>query len=98
MGQKTDFIPSENCCIWKVTKFQGGQDHTLITKITLNNNRTGENKKELGPVIMNFEIPTYNISKLQVKELKIDTNDKNYNPLRWVRCVTQANSYVARIS
>ena len=47
---------------------------------------------------MSFEIPTYNLSKLQVKELKILTNEKNYNPYRWVRSVTQENSYVIRIS
>jgi AP-4 complex subunit mu-1 len=98
IGQKTDFIPNENACVWKIPKFQGGAENMLVVKITLNQNKTNECRKELGPVTMNFEIPTYNISKLQVKELKILTNEKNYNALRWVRCVTQANSYVARIS
>jgi AP-4 complex subunit mu-1 len=98
IGQKTDYVANENCCFWKIPKIQGGAENTLITKITLSSNKTNECRKELGPVTMTFEIPTYNISKLQVKELKIMTNDKNYNPFRWVRCVTQANSYVARIS
>jgi AP-4 complex subunit mu-1 len=98
VGQKTDYIQNENCCTWKIPKFQGGAENTLIVKITVSNSKISECRKELGPITMNFEIPTYNISKLQVKELKILTNEKNYNPLRWVRCVTQANSYVARIS
>jgi AP-4 complex subunit mu-1 len=98
IGQKTDYISNENACVWKIPKFQGGAEHVLVTKITLSTNKTSECRKELGPVTMIFEIPTYNISKLQVKELKILTNEKNYNALRWVRCVTQANSYVARIS
>jgi AP-4 complex subunit mu-1 len=98
IGQKTDYITNENVCVWKIPKFQGGAEHILVTKITLSSNKAAECRKELGPVTMNFEIPTYNISKLQVKELKILTNEKNYNALRWVRCVTQANSYVARIS
>ena len=97
IGQKTDYMPNENACIWKIPKFQGGAENVLVTRITLSNNKTSECRKELGPVTMNFEIPTYNISKLQVKELKILTNEKNYNALRWVRCVTQANSYVARV-
>jgi AP-4 complex subunit mu-1 len=97
IGQKTDYMPNENACIWKIPKFQGGAENILVTRITLSSNKTSECRKELGPVTMNFEIPTYNISKLQVKELKILTNEKNYNALRWVRCVTQANSYVARV-
>jgi len=98
IGQKANFIQNENLCLWKIPKFQGGAENTLVAKITLNNNKTADCRKELGPITMNFEIPTYNISKLQVKELKILTNEKNYNALRWVRCITQANSYVARIS
>jgi hypothetical protein len=47
---------------------------------------------------MCFEIPNYNISKLQIKELKVMSNDKKYNAQRWVRIFTQANSYVARIA
>ena len=98
IGQKADYILNEKCCIWKIPKFQGGSDNTLTTKITIQNNNPSECRKELGPITMSFEIPTYNLSKLQVKELKILTNEKNYNPYRWVRSVTQENSYVIRIS
>ena len=34
---------------------------------------------------------------IQVKYLQIAKKSKTYNPYRWVRYVTQANSYVARI-
>lgn len=98
LGQKADYIQNEKCCIWKIPKFQGGTDNSLTTKITIQNNNPAECRKELGPITMSFEIPTYNISKLQVKELKVLTNEKNYNALRWVRAVTQANSYVIRIA
>jgi hypothetical protein len=47
---------------------------------------------------MSFEIPNYNISKLQIKELKVLSNDKKYNALKWVRIFTQASSYVFRIA
>ncbi|WVZ66722.1 hypothetical protein U9M48_015907 [Paspalum notatum var. saurae] len=53
--------------------------------------------KEAGPVNMNFTIPMYNASKLQVRYLQIAKKSKTYNPYRWVRYVTQANSYVARL-
>jgi AP-4 complex subunit mu-1 len=98
IGQKADYITNDNCVIWKITKFQGGQEHILITKINLNNNLTSDARKELGPVSLSFEIPNYNVSKMQVKELKILTREKNYNPQRWVKYVTSENSYVIRIS
>lgn len=98
LGQKVDYITGDKICVWGIAKFQGGAEHNLVTKITLQNNNPKECKKELGPVTMSFEISTYTVSKLQVKELKIMTMDKNYNPLRWIRSLTQANSYVLRIA
>ena len=38
----------------------------------------------------------FNVSKLQVKYLKIQQDEKGYNPFRWVRYVTQSNSYICR--
>lgn len=98
MGQKAEYAQNEKCCYWKINKFQGGTDFNLTIKITVSNSKMDEVKKEVGPVSMNFEIPNFNISKIQIKELKIITNDKNYKALKWVRIVTQANNYVARIS
>ena len=83
-------------CYWKINKFLGGAEQMLVVKMTLTNQKAGQFRKELGPISMNFEIPMYNVSKLQVKYLKINSNDKNYNGLKWVRYVTQASSYVAR--
>lgn len=98
IGQKAEFSTNEKCCYWKINKFQGGNEFTLITKITVSNSKSEEVRKELGPISIDFEIPNFNLSKMQIKELKILTNDKNYKALKWVRVVTQANSYVARIS
>ena len=98
IGQKVDYVQNENVCVWKIPKFQGGTENSLVTKITIQNNNPSECRRELGPITMSFEIPSYNISKLQVKELKVLTNEKGYNAIRWFRAVTQANSYVIRIA
>lgn len=98
LGQKAEYIINDKCCVWKIPKFKGGSDTSIVTKITLQNNNPSQCRKELGPITMQFEIPSYNLSKLQIKELKILTNEKNYNPYRWVRSVSQANSYVVRIA
>ena len=95
---KVEYIKSQQLCIWKIPKMLGGSENTLETRITLQVNKPSQLRKELGPVTMNFEIPNYNISKLQIKELKVLSNDKKYNAMRWVRIFTQANSYVVRIA
>ena len=97
LTQKVDYIQTEHIVIWKVPKLQGGAEVSLDTKITLGNNNPRECRKELGPVTMSFDLPNFNISKLQIKELRVNTVDKKYNAKRWVRIITQSNSYVARI-
>lgn len=46
---------------------------------------------------MNFEIPMYNISNLQVRYLRIMEEAKSYNPYRWVRYVARSSSYICRL-
>ena len=43
----------------------------MVCKITLKNSTASKAKSEVGPVSLNFEIPMFNVSKLQVKYLKI---------------------------
>ncbi|THF96596.1 hypothetical protein TEA_010077 [Camellia sinensis var. sinensis] len=80
--------------VWKIV---GGSEHTLRAKLTFSPESHGNITKEAGPVSMTFTIPMYNTSRLQVKYLQIAKKSKTCNPYRWVRYVTQANSYVARI-
>jgi AP-4 complex subunit mu-1 len=96
--QKVDYIQNQHLCVWRIARMLGGSEFNLDTKITLQINKPSQCRKQLGPITMCFEIPNYNISKLQIKELKVMSNDKKYNAQRWVRIFTQANSYVARIA
>ncbi|CAN8325788.1 unnamed protein product [Cochlearia groenlandica] len=99
-GQKTDFKESSKMLEWsfkKASVIVGGAEHTLRAKLTFSQEFHGNITKEAGPVSMTFTIPMYNVSKLQVKYLQIAKKSSSYNPYRWVRYVTQANSYVARI-
>ncbi|KAH7524127.1 hypothetical protein FEM48_Zijuj06G0086000 [Ziziphus jujuba var. spinosa] len=75
----------------------GGSEHTLRAKLTFSQQSHANITKEAGPVSMTFTIPMYNASRLQVKYLQIVKKLKTDNPYRWVRYVTQANSYVARL-
>ncbi|CAI9116156.1 OLC1v1017235C1 [Oldenlandia corymbosa var. corymbosa] len=97
VGQTTDFKESNKRMEWNLKKIAGGSEHTLRAKLTFSQELHGNITKEAGPVSMNFTIPMHNPSRLQVKYLQIAKKAKGYNPYRWVRYVTQANSYVARI-
>ena len=52
-----------------------------------------------GRASMAFEIPMYNVSNLQVRYLRIPEHARHssYKYKRWVRYVTQSESYVCRI-
>ncbi len=95
---KVDYNQNEHLCTWKIPKIVGGSENTLDVKFTLQSNKPNLFRKELGPVIMAFEIPNYNISHMQIKELKVMSNDAKYNAMRWVRIFTKAKSYVTRIA
>nr|ALO18842.1 AP-4 complex subunit [Lilium davidii var. unicolor] len=97
VGNTTDFKESSKKLEWNLKKIVGGSEYTLRAKLTFSHEAHGNITKEAGPVSMNFTIPMYNASKLQVRYLQISKKSKTYNPYRWVRYVTQANSYVARL-
>ncbi|XP_066344604.1 AP-4 complex subunit mu-like, partial [Miscanthus floridulus] len=97
VGQTTDFKEGSRRLEWNLKKIVGGSEHTLRAKLTFSQESHGNITKEAGPVNMNFTIPMYNASKLQVRYLQSAKKSKAYNPYRWVRYVTQANSYVARL-
>eukprot|EP00850_Spirogloea_muscicola_P019681 SM000196S05373 [mRNA] locus=s196:246080:248219:+ [translate_table: standard] len=98
VGQSTDYKEATKSMEWMLKKIVGGSEHVLRVKLTLNQERSAVHlKKEVGPVSMTFSIPMYNASRLQVRYLQIMKKSKSYNPYRWVRYVTHANSYVIRI-
>jgi len=94
-GQTWEYDDSTKTVTWLIRKFVGGSVHTISCKFVVS---AGTNpRKEMGPISMNFEIPMYNVSQLQVQHLKIVERNKSYNPHRWVRCLTHADSYVCRL-
>merc|ERR1712151_412872 len=94
-GHSAEYLPAEHKLVWTVKKFQGGTESTIKSKVTLSTPSQNA-RKEVGPVSLNFEIPMYNVSNLQVRHLRIAERHKSYNPCRWVRYVTQSSSYICR--
>eukprot|EP01029_Cantina_marsupialis_P012367 TRINITY_DN2728_c0_g1_i1.p1 TRINITY_DN2728_c0_g1~~TRINITY_DN2728_c0_g1_i1.p1 ORF type:complete len:432 (+),score=126.24 TRINITY_DN2728_c0_g1_i1:1135-2430(+) len=83
--------------LWQVKKFQGGSEHRLVARLSLKKPCTGNIRKLIGPVSLTFEIPMYNVSRVNVRYLKIADSRVKEAPQRWVRYVTQSNSYVCRL-
>jgi AP-4 complex subunit mu-1 len=92
-----EFVRADGKILWTLKKFPGGSEQTMRAKVTLSQPCTTQIRREIGPINMNFEIPMYNVSNLQVRYLRIAENMAGYTPYRWVRYVTQSNSYVCRL-
>jgi len=97
VGQTCEYDSVERKLVWTLKKFPGATEQTLRAKITLTSPSTASTRREIGPISMNFEIPMYNVSSLQVRYLRISEQHRSYNPYRWVRYVTQSSSYVCRV-
>lgn len=93
----TEFVAAEKKVVWTMKKFPGGSEQTLKVKVTLDKACSSQVRREVGPVNMNFEIPMFNVSNLNVRYLRIAENMPGYSPYRWVRYVTQSSSYVCRV-
>uniref|UniRef100_A0A7S2TGB3 MHD domain-containing protein n=1 Tax=Lotharella oceanica TaxID=641309 RepID=A0A7S2TGB3_9EUKA len=98
-GQSTEYDSKKQQVLWKIKKMAGGTEHTLRTKVVLTKPHTSSVRKEIGPVSVNFEVPLYNPSSLQVRYLRImpTVSGQGTNPYRWVRYVTKSQSYVCRL-
>jgi len=95
-GQTWEFDDASKTVTWIIRKFMGGTAQLLSCSFVTKN--ASENvRKDMGAISMSFEIPMYNVSQLQVQHLKIVERHKSYNPHRWVRCLTHAESYVCRV-
>ena len=96
-GVHAGYVAKEKKIVWNLKKFPGCTEQTMRAKVSLGGPCTSQIRREIGPINMNFEIPMYNVSSLQVRYLKIAENLPGYSPYRWVRYVTQSSSYVCRL-
>jgi AP-4 complex subunit mu-1 len=93
-NQKAEFKENERVVEWNIKKLSGGCEVAMRTKFSLS---SPCNAKDIGQISMNFEIPMYSVSSLQIKYLRVVEAGKNNNSYRWVRYITQSSSYVCRV-
>ena len=93
------FLEREKKITWTLKKVQGGSEHIVVARVSLNSQSSVSRKKEFGPVSLQFNLPLFNSSRLQVKYLQIlnQSAEKGQNPARWIRYMTESSSYICRI-
>lgn len=95
--QKYDYKEAERTVNWLIPKFSGSTEQICKVRVSTSAPITGATRKEFGPIMLNFEVPNYNVSGLGIKLLKLEERSQTYNPQRWVRNIAQANSYAFRV-
>ncbi|CAG9461511.1 unnamed protein product [Pedinophyceae sp. YPF-701] len=92
-----EWLEKEQACVWTSKKVAAGTEVSLRCVITFAAEVGAATRRQVGPVSLQFTVPTWAASGLAVRYLQVMTNDRNYKPSRWVRYASQAASYVQRI-
>lgn len=94
-----EFRRQESRVVWHLTDMEARSFDILHTKLTWDDEHPIKDIKiGLGPVSMDFEIPMFLCSKMQIRFLRIQERGDSYDPDRWVRYLTRVTSYTVRLS
>ncbi|CAO3598474.1 unnamed protein product [Absidia cylindrospora] len=94
-GGKAKYVPSENCIIWKIPRFQGQAEYSLSGEAQLSST-THKKVWSRPPISMDFQVLMFTSSGLLVRFLKV-FEKSGYQSVKWVRYMTKAGSYQIRI-
>jgi AP-4 complex subunit mu-1 len=103
--QHVMYDAAEKQIVWQFKKLPGGSDHECSVQISLQSERIPNVRREIGPLSLTFQIPTFSASDLAVRYLQVigssneprHRDDPPRNPHRWIRYMTKSSSYVVRI-
>jgi len=91
-----EFDSKTKSITWNLGKVRGSYMTSIRVKLNLEDT-IGNFKREVGPIGMDFEIPMYRSSQMQIRYLRAMENEKELKPYRWVRSITKSESYVSRV-
>ncbi|KAG7195791.1 uncharacterized protein KQ657_002176 [Scheffersomyces spartinae] len=102
------YVPEKSCLIWKLKTFAGGKQYHMRGEMGLpavedDTDRTLGNKFGNGlvskkPIKVNFSIPYFTTSGIQVRYLRINEPKLQYQSYPWVRYITQSgDDYTVRM-
>lgn len=80
-GQAAEYIEGEKVVAWAIKKFQGQSEQQIRIRLTLQTPCPNA-RAEIGPVSMDFEIPMWNPSTMNIRFLRIIERSEQYKPQR----------------
>ncbi|KAK1882484.1 AP-4 complex subunit mu-1 [Dissostichus eleginoides] len=80
---------------WTIPRFPGGTQLSALFKVEVPG-LSPSSLMEVGPMVLNFELPKLTVSGLQVRFLRLSPVQPG-PAQRWVRYVTHSDSYILRI-
>lgn len=92
---KAKYHPEHHAIFWKLKKFPGDASFTLKGEARLLA-AMSEKSWSRPPIVMEFNVPMFTSSGLQVRFLKV-FEKSNYQTVKWVRYITKAGQYQIRI-
>lgn len=84
------WIPEKSCLIWKLKTFPGGKQFHMKAELGLPAVTDEENLVPKKPIKVNFSIPYFTTSGIQVRYLRINEPKLQYQSYPWVRYITQS--------
>ena len=90
------YVPDEDCIVWHIKQFHGSREYLMRAQFSLPS-ITADDDKLSKPITVNFEIPYFTVSGIQVRYLKI-IEKSGYQALPWVRYITVNGDYQLRMS
>lgn len=98
---KVEYVPEKNAIVWKIKQFMGQKEFLMRAHFGLpsvsSEDYMGVSANAKAPISVQFEIPYFTVSGIQVRYLKI-IEKSGYQALPWVRYITQNGDYQIRMS
>ena len=91
------YIPDKDCIMWSIKQFYGSREYLMRAHFGLPSTTDRDNTDWKKPIAVNFEIPYFTVSGIQVRYLKI-IEKSGYAALPWVRYITQNGEYQLRMA
>ncbi|XP_029563891.1 AP-1 complex subunit mu-2 [Salmo trutta] len=88
------YLPEKSMVQWNIKSFPGGKEYMMRAHFGLPSVESTELEGRR-PITVNFEIPYFTVSGIQVRYLKI-IEKSGYEALPWVRYITQSGDYQLR--
>jgi len=91
------YIPDKDAMMWNVKQFAGHKDMSMSASFSLPTVVSPERDKYLKtPIQVEFEIPYFTVSGIQVRYLKIQ-DKSGYQAYPWVRYISRNGEYMIRM-